>query len=74
MILTFLLHQRNKNVAAGRKFPTSCSNRLLDPVTPADVYAGGVSITIPKWQHWAKAAKKKLQEMMDADADKDLAA
>ncbi len=45
-----------------------------DPVTPADVYAGGVSITIPKWQHWAKAAKKKLQEMMDADADKDLAA
>ncbi|MEO5331568.1 MAG: IS3 family transposase [Magnetococcus sp. YQC-5] len=45
-----------------------------DPVTPADVYAGGVSITIPKWQHWAKAAKKKLQEMMEADADKALAA
>ena len=45
-----------------------------DPVTPADVYAGGISVTIPKWQHWAKAAKKKRQEMMEADADKALAA
>ncbi|MBF0401524.1 MAG: hypothetical protein HQL90_12255 [Magnetococcales bacterium] len=42
--------------------------------TPADVYAGGISITIPEWQHWAKAAKKKLQETMEADADKVLAA
>ena len=45
-----------------------------DPVTPADVYAGGISVTIPKWQHWTKTVKKKLQEMMEADADKALAA
>jgi len=36
-----------------------------DPVTPADVYVGGVGTQIPKWQSWAKAAKAKLDEMME---------
>jgi putative transposase len=35
-----------------------------DPVTPWDVYVGGVVTQIPKWQAWAKAAKAKLDEMM----------
>ena len=39
-----------------------------DPVTPEDVYANGVLTTIPKWQSWAKAAKKKLAKMMEEDA------
>ena len=33
-----------------------------------DVYAKGVQVTIPKWQHWAKAAKEKLDQMMAKDA------
>ena len=39
-----------------------------DPVTPEDVYAKGVQVVIPKWQHWAKAAKEKLDQMMEEDA------
>jgi len=39
-----------------------------DPVTPEDVYVGGVRTRIPKWQGWAKAAKAKLDEMMEAAA------
>jgi transposase InsO family protein len=35
-----------------------------DPVTPEDVYVHGVSITIPKWQGWAREAKRKLEEML----------
>ena len=34
-------------------------------MTPADVYVGGVRTQIPKWQPWAKAAKAKLDEMME---------
>lgn len=40
-----------------------------DPLTPHDVYAGGAQVIIPAWQHWAKAAKKKLDQMMTADAN-----
>ncbi|MBF0588896.1 MAG: transposase [Magnetococcales bacterium] len=39
-----------------------------DPLTPEDVYARGMKTTIPKWQHWAKVAKKKLDQMMEDDA------
>lgn len=37
-----------------------------DPLTPAEVYAGGKTIQIPRWQGWARAAKAKLEEMMTA--------
>lgn len=37
-----------------------------DPVTPQDVYGGGVKVTIPRWQNWAQAAKARLDEMMAA--------
>ena len=36
-----------------------------DPVTPQDVYVGGVRTQIPKWQTWAKEARKKLDAMME---------
>ena len=35
-----------------------------DPVTPQDVYVGGVRTRIPKWQAWAQAAKAKLDQML----------
>jgi putative transposase len=38
-----------------------------DPVTPADVYLHGQAVQLPKWQGWAKAARKKLEDMV-ADA------
>jgi putative transposase len=31
-----------------------------DVLTPADVYAHGQAIELPRWQGWAKAAKEKL--------------
>lgn len=37
-----------------------------DPWTPADVYAEGKRIQIPRWQQWARAAQAKLEEMMTA--------
>lgn len=36
-----------------------------DPVTPADVYAHGQAVQLPKWQGWAKAARKKLEQMTE---------
>lgn len=36
-----------------------------DPITPEDVYVHGQDVQLPKWQGWAKAAKRKLQEMID---------
>ena len=36
-----------------------------DPVTPADVYVHGKAVQLPKWQGWAKAARKKLAEMTE---------
>jgi hypothetical protein len=34
-----------------------------DPLTPHEVYVQGRAVELPKWQGWAKAAKKKLEEM-----------
>ncbi|MBF0463321.1 MAG: hypothetical protein HQL87_18315 [Magnetococcales bacterium] len=42
--------------------------------TLADLSAGGIAVTTPKWQHRAKAARQKRQAMREADADKALAA
>jgi transposase InsO family protein len=39
-----------------------------DPVTPADVYVGGVRPQIPSWQPWARAAREKLDTLMGAAA------
>jgi len=39
-----------------------------DPITPEDVYVHGQVVQIPKWQGWAKEAKKRLEELMEADA------
>jgi hypothetical protein len=35
-----------------------------DPHVPAEVYAGAAAIGIPKWQSWAKAAKRKLDQLL----------
>ena len=35
-----------------------------DPVTPHEVYVDGRKTQIPRWQTWAKAARKKLDQMM----------
>ena len=35
-----------------------------DPLTPTDVYVHGRTVQLPKWQSWAKAARKKLDEMV----------
>jgi len=37
-------------------------------ITPRDVYVDGVQITLPRWQGWAKTAKRKLDEAMAEDA------
>jgi putative transposase len=39
-----------------------------DPLVPAEVYAGGRSIRIPRWQGWARAARAKLAELLAAFA------
>jgi transposase InsO family protein len=36
-----------------------------DPVTPLDVYVRGQAVQLPKWQSWAKAARKKLAKMTE---------
>jgi putative transposase len=41
-----------------------------DPLTPHEVYAGGAEIVIPRWQHWARAARKRLDQLIAADAQK----
>ena len=40
-----------------------------DPVTPEEVYCGGVAVGIPKRQGWARDAKRKLEDLMAADAE-----
>lgn len=40
-----------------------------DPLTPAEVYVGGRQVQLPAWQGWAKAAKKKLDALMNKDAE-----
>ena len=37
-----------------------------DPLVPDEVYADGQLVQLPRWQGWAKAVKKKLDEMMGA--------
>ena len=37
-------------------------SELEDPFTPANVYEDGMAVIIPKWQPWAQAARRKLQE------------
>lgn len=34
-----------------------------DPRTPAEVYAGGFEVELPKWQRWALAAQEKLKQL-----------
>ena len=33
-----------------------------DPLVPAEVYAGGRTSQIPRWQAWARAAQVKLEK------------
>lgn len=33
-----------------------------DPVTPTGVYVHGQAVQLPKWQGWAKAARKMLEQ------------
>jgi len=40
-----------------------------DVLTPEDVYVKRQAITLPRWQGWAKAAKEKLDESMQQDAE-----
>jgi putative transposase len=35
-----------------------------DPLVPAEVYAGGREIQIPRWQEWAVAARAKQEELL----------
>jgi len=37
-----------------------------DVLTPHEVYSEGRSIQLPRWQKWARAAQKKLEEMLTA--------
>lgn len=39
-----------------------------DPVTPQEVYTGQVVIQVPRWQTWAVAAKKKIEEQSGVSA------
>jgi putative transposase len=39
-----------------------------DPWVPAEVYAGGKTIQIPRWQAWARAAQAKLEKMLEEAA------
>jgi transposase InsO family protein len=39
-----------------------------DVLVPAEVYAGGRTIQIPRWQTWARAAQAKLEKMMEEAA------
>jgi putative transposase len=40
-----------------------------DPLTPAEVYCERTDIQIPAWQGWAKAARAKLDALLDQDAE-----
>jgi len=39
-----------------------------DPLVPQEVYAEGRAVQIPKWQTWARAAKAKLDELLEVAA------
>lgn len=36
-----------------------------DPLVPMEVYRDARAITIPKWQEWARAAKARLEKLLD---------
>ena len=38
-----------------------------NPVTPAEVYAEGMIIRLPKWQTWVRAAWRKLMQMAEGE-------
>jgi putative transposase len=42
-----------------------------DPLTPEEVYAHGLAVKLPRWQKWAVAAQKKLEELRALDARKE---
>jgi hypothetical protein len=35
-----------------------------DPLVPEEVYAGGEVVQLPRWQSWARAAKERLDELL----------
>lgn len=39
-----------------------------DPLVPAEVYTQGRAVEIPKWQPWARAARAKLQAILEVAA------
>jgi transposase InsO family protein len=39
-----------------------------DPLVPEEVYAGGRTVQLPRWQQWARAAQAKLEELLDGAA------
>jgi transposase InsO family protein len=45
-----------------------------DPVTPEEVYRGRVEVALPEWQSWALAAKRKIEELLEKDAQAGAAA
>ena len=51
----------------GRWRENSGCGQSICPVPPTDVYVHGQAVQLPKWQGWAKAARKKLEDMV-ADA------
>jgi len=36
-----------------------------DPLVPAEVYRGGRTIQIPRWQDWARAARARLEILLE---------
>jgi len=38
-----------------------------DVLTPHEVYTGQLEVELPRWQGWARAARRKLQELLDAE-------
>jgi transposase InsO family protein len=38
-----------------------------DPLTPAQVYCEAAAVQLPAWQGWARAARKKLDELLEAE-------
>ena len=36
-----------------------------DPLVPEEVYRHGHAIQIPRWQQWARAAQKRLEELLE---------
>jgi transposase InsO family protein len=39
-----------------------------DPVTPHEVYVDGLATQLPSWQGWARAAREKLDRMLETAA------